>query len=81
MPANHYRFQEEWFIPAEVARSIADGHGKLKLGGERRAITVEDWPAASVVVLSGIVAGDLIVLDPTAAVAGARVRIEVRDGV
>ena len=48
---------------------------------ERRAITVEDWPAASVVVLSGIVAGDLIVLDPTAAVAGARVRIEVRDGV
>jgi len=48
---------------------------------ERRAITIEDWPASSVVVRSGITAGDLIVLDPTAAAAGARVRTEVRGGV
>lgn len=48
---------------------------------ERRAITIEDWPASSVVVRSGIVAGDVIVLDPKAAVAGARVRVTVRAGV
>ncbi len=48
---------------------------------QRRAITIEDWPASSVVVRSGVSAGDLIMVDPTAAVAGARVRTEVRGGV
>lgn len=48
---------------------------------ERRTIEIEDWPAPSVVVRSGISAGELIVLDPTSAITGARVRTEVRDGV
>jgi len=48
---------------------------------ERRVVTIEDWPAASVVVRSGVAAGDVIVVDPTAAADGARVRTEVRSGI
>ncbi len=48
---------------------------------ERRAVEIEDWPAPSVVVRSGVKAGELVVLDPTAAVVGAQVRTAVRDGV
>ncbi|MEO7729809.1 MAG: hypothetical protein ABIY55_02470, partial [Kofleriaceae bacterium] len=47
---------------------------------ERRTIEIEDWPAPSVVVRSGIKAGDLVVTDPTAAVVDAHVRTTVRDG-
>jgi RND family efflux transporter MFP subunit len=44
---------------------------------ERRDLVVEDWPAAAVVVSTGLAAGDLVVLDPKAAVVGARVRVKV----
>jgi len=47
---------------------------------ERRTIEIEDWPAPSVVVRSGVKAGDLVVTDPTAAVVDAHVRTTVRDG-
>ncbi len=41
---------------------------------ERRPITFDDWPATWVVVRSGVAAGELVVLDPSSAVAGAHVR-------
>ncbi len=70
-------------VPREAVGS-RDGHPYVLVvvdgQVEQRVIVVEDWPAASIVVRSGIVAGDQIMLDPMAAVAGARVRTEVRHG-
>ena len=48
---------------------------------ERRVIEIEDWPAASVVVRSGLAAGERVIADPSAAVAGDRVRTTVHAGV
>lgn len=41
---------------------------------DRRAITFEDWPAALVVVRSGLRPGEHVLLDPKSAIAGAKVR-------
>ena len=43
----------------------------------RRNVTVDDWPAPVVVVRSGLKEGELILVDPTGAAAGARVRAKV----
>lgn len=49
---------------------------------ERTPVVVEDWPAPTVVVTSGLREGDLVVLDPTRSVVGARVRaVVVPDGI
>jgi len=45
-------------------------HGRV----ERRPITLDDWPATWVAVRSGVVAGELVVLDPSSAAVGAHVR-------
>jgi multidrug efflux pump subunit AcrA (membrane-fusion protein) len=39
-----------------------------------RSVVVDDWPAADAIVHRGLASGDLIALDPKAAVAGAKVR-------
>jgi RND family efflux transporter MFP subunit len=44
---------------------------------ERREISVDDWPAAAVVVRAGVEPGELIALDPKSAIGGARVHAEV----
>lgn len=43
----------------------------------RRAVTLDDWPAPRVVVRAGLAKGELVLLDPKGASAGARVRTEV----
>jgi len=43
----------------------------------RRDVTIDDWPAPLVVVRSGLKQGDVILVDPTGAVVGARVRARV----
>lgn len=43
----------------------------------RREVTVEDWPAARVVVPKGLAPGEYILLDPMGAAAGAPVRVKV----
>jgi len=70
-------------IPREaIAGDRATAYVLVVVGDrvERRAIEIEDWPAPSVVVRSGVKPGDLVVIDPTAAVVGAQVRTAVRDG-
>jgi len=44
---------------------------------ERRLVVVDDWPAAQVVVRSGLKEGDLVALDPKSATANAKVRAKV----
>jgi RND family efflux transporter MFP subunit len=44
---------------------------------EKRDVTIDDWPAPSVVVRSGLKLGDRILVDPKGAAVGARVRPEV----
>jgi len=44
---------------------------------QRREVRVDDWPAAVVVVQSGIKPGELVALDPKAAAVGASVRARI----
>lgn len=43
----------------------------------KRKVTIDDWPALRVVVRSGLQQGDRILVDPTGAAVGARVRAKV----
>ena len=47
----------------------------------RREVTIDDWPAPLVVVRSGLKQGEQILVDPTGAVIGERVRAEVTPNV
>ncbi|MEN9577479.1 MAG: hypothetical protein RJA70_488 [Pseudomonadota bacterium] len=44
----------------------------------RRNVTIDDWPAPLVVVRSGLEPGDRILVDPTGAAVGGRVRTQVK---
>jgi RND family efflux transporter MFP subunit len=67
-----------------VPREALGGTGRetflLRIVGdhvERRVVEVDDWPASSVVVFSGLAAGDIVALDPMSSSSGARVRAQV----
>jgi len=72
-------------IPRESVGGGGTHSFVLVISGEsvqRREVRVDDWPAAVVVVHSGIKPGELVALDPKAAAVGASVRARITpDGV
>jgi multidrug efflux pump subunit AcrA (membrane-fusion protein) len=64
-------------VPRECVGGAGDASYVLVVNGEsieRRPVTIDEWPSASVIVRSGLRAGDYVALDPKIAKEGARVR-------
>ncbi len=64
-------------VPRECVGGAGDASYVLVINGEnveRRPVVVDEWPSASVIVRSGLRAGDFVALDPKVAKEGTHVR-------
>lgn len=67
-------------VPREAVGGVGTGTFVLLVRDglvARREVIADDWPAEALVVSSGLAAGDVIALDPRAAVVGAHVRAQL----
>lgn len=69
------RFDRVLSVPRSALQRAGDGWRVLLIADGRvvaRPVTILDWPGRSVIVRSGLSAGDLAVLDPTSVTPGTR---------